>query len=87
MFLRLFKRAIITCYMSTKLFVSSIYFTGFSIILMYLLFQRASLAPFITRDFYAVNAITSVFSIDLASFPAFVSKIYTVSSTCGYFAS
>ena len=75
MFLSEFKRAIITVYISTKLLVSSIYFTGFSIIRMYLLFQRASFAPFSTLDFWAVNAVTSEVKTDLESVPALVNRI------------
>ena len=72
MFFKLFNKATITIYMSTRLFVSSTCLTGFSIIFIYLLFQRASLAPLSTLDFWFVKLVTSVCSGE--SFGALLNK-------------
>lgn len=87
MFLRLLRSAIITVYISTRFVAISTCLTGFSIIFIYLLFHRASFAPFITLDFYYVKFITSVFVADLSWLLLFVSKICTVISTYGYLSS
>ena len=75
--------------MSLRSFDNSIYFTGYSMIFIYLLFHFASFAPFITRDFYLVKFITSLcntlFAVSLppVSISAFLSKSYMLNSTWG----
>lgn len=68
---------------SLRSFDYSIYYTGFSRILIYLKFQRASLDPYITLDFSLVNLST----VDFDYWSVLKAMIYTVISTYDYLTS